>query len=58
MCVCLYAYGYCHTVSRSSSHLHISWYIFPANLFTEIADVDTTLLRVTGLFMVVSALLK
>lgn len=58
MCVCLYTYGYCHTASRSSSHLHISWHIFPANLFTKIARIETTVLRVTGLFMAASALLK
>lgn len=55
VCVCLYAYSYCHTVSRSSSHLHISWNIFPADLFTK---TDTTLLSVTGFLMVVSALFK
>lgn len=58
VCVRLYAYSYCNTMSRSSNHLNITWHIFPADLSTKIADIDTTLLRLAGLFRVVSALFK
>lgn len=58
VCVCLYAYSYCHTISRSNSDLHISWDIFHADLFTKIADIDPTLLRMVGLCSIVSTLFK
>lgn len=58
VCVCLYAYSYCHTISRSKSDLHISWGIFHADLFTKIADINTTLLGMVGLCSIVSPLFK
>lgn len=52
VCVGLYACCYCHTVSR-----RVAIYMFPGP-FSLLAEIDTTPLRVAGLFRVVPALFK